>query len=121
MPDPLHKLAKIVNDSCRYPANEVGAFLDSVAADAARPVVVSYRHRPAPSGLHAKFLAELSERSPYIVKRDPNSGLPGSVWVVRENAHGPNDLQWSGHRDSMPRHFRGAADPNNLLTRPASD
>ncbi len=83
-------------------------------------IIGEYAHRPAPSGLHAKFLRELSERSPYTLARS-YYGRPNHVSVLRKNANGPNDLWWEGHRDSMPREYRGAHDPDNLLTCPASD
>lgn len=80
-------------------------------------IVKAYAHRPAPSGLHAKLLRELSERSPYRIEQSWIHGLPNYIAVHV----GPGKVLWLGHRDAMPATYRGASDPDNLLTRPASD
>ena len=75
-----------------------------------------YEHRPAPTGLHAKFLRELSASSPHIIR--PRYGRPNGIVVF---VLGLDDRPlWSGHRDSMPREYRGAADPFRCLTAPDS-
>ena len=77
----------------------------------------TYKHRPAPTGLHAKMLRELSERSPYIVLGI--AATPNSVAIALRAQQ--DSALWSGHRDLMPAAYRGAYDPLHLLTRPASD
>lgn len=79
-------------------------------------IMSSYAHRPAPTGLHAKMLGELSGRSPYLVQSP--GGLPNHIVV---SVRGASTALWSGHRDAMPARYRGAGDPNHLLSRPASD
>lgn len=72
---------------------------------------------PAPSGMHAKLLREARELSPFIVVPS-SSGLPGHIRVADWLNNNPR--AWSGHRDLMPREYRFAQDPYNLLRRPDS-
>lgn len=95
--------------TCRHCPCSASATIHSEAAR-------HYQHRPAPSGLHAKYLAELSEGSPYIVQS--LGGTPNHIVVSRRGA---TVALWHGHRDLMPTEYRGASDPDHLLTRPASD
>lgn len=77
-----------------------------------------YRHRPEPSGLHAKMVRELSAASDYVVI-PRHTGQPNHIIVYRGN--GRTLVQWAGHRDAMPSLYRGAQDPQGLLSRPSSD
>lgn len=87
--------------------------------------MASYAHRPDPSGLHAKLRRELSDASMYIIGAR-NIGRPNHI-VVRVDRRrvltsaAALRVLWAGHRDAMPSHYRGAQDPDNLMTRPASD
>lgn len=70
---------------------------------------------PAPSGMHAKLLREARELSPFIAV-PASSGLPGHIRIIHQLA----GRAWSGHRDLLPREYRFAQDPYDLLRRPDS-
>ncbi len=79
----------------------------------------AYAHLPAPTGLHAKLLRELSSENSKRYAVFPLFNLrANNVFVTTREDDGE---VWAGHRDSMPAEYRGAFDPYNVLTRPASD
>ncbi len=79
-----------------------------------------YEHRPAPTGLHAKLLRELSaERSMRYIVRPHFNGLPNHI-IVSRITKGVYPIVWRGWRGSMPARYRGAADPFRCLTAPDS-
>lgn len=80
---------------------------------------------PAPSGMHAKLLNELSNASMYVIGAR-NNGQPDHIVVRVDRRYVLTSaaalrILWKGHRDTMPSCYRGAQDPANLLSRPSSN
>jgi hypothetical protein len=78
---------------------------------------MEYENNPAPTGLHAKLLAEARELSPYVIV--PAYGKPNHVAVF--TTHHPDESVYRGHRAFLPPMYRFARDPYQCLTNPASD
>ncbi len=77
---------------------------------------------PAPTGMHAKALRELSEQRAHLVIRPRYCGTPNHVMIYSVDTPALRGaLRWSGHRDALPAAYRGAQDPYRCMTCPPSD
>ena len=67
--------------------------------------------------LSEKLRSEAQAATDAIIARSL-SGLPNHISV---SSLVDGRYLWSGHRDLIPAHLRGARDPMHLLAKPASD